>query len=52
MSKEHDATIKPPIEEGGEVEKACTVCRVLWPEDALDERTGICPDCAEKGETA
>ena len=32
---------------GGEVEKACSKCRVLWPEDALD-RDGECPDCVEK----
>jgi hypothetical protein len=37
-----------PVEEGGEVEKACMNCRVLWPEDALDSQTGFCPDCKEK----
>ncbi len=39
---------KTPTEEAGEVEKACQICRVLWPEDALDQTTGICPDCKKK----
>jgi hypothetical protein len=42
-----DATLKPPVEEGGEVEKACQGCRTLWPEDALDPQSGLCPDCRE-----